>query len=103
MKIEPIIEFSNESERALVALALKYELITGKQARWRKSYKAIYDMVLESMASNDNTLVEKAREFLNSLPSYLRQAFPIDTNDKKSSQSRSSSPPLKSWRGIKHI
>lgn len=65
------------AERALIALALKYELHTGVQVKWRQSQKAIYDMVEESINGEYMELVEKAVEFLDALPGEVRHQFVI--------------------------
>ena len=63
------------SESALLALALKYELVTGKQVKWRKSADEIYEMVKNSLHSSDQELFRKTTDFLDILPAEASKKF----------------------------
>lgn len=65
------------AERALIALALKYELLTGVQVKWRQDQNAIYEMVDEAIKSECIELIDKAVEFLEALPGEIRHQFVI--------------------------
>ena len=69
------------SESALLALALKYELVTGQQVKWRKSELAIFEMVKNALSSDNADLFRKTTEFMDSLPADARKklsAFGIE-------------------------
>lgn len=68
---------AGNAERALMALALKYELTTGVRVKWRRDQNAIYDMVAEAIKSDSIALVDKAVELLEALPKEIRRQFVI--------------------------
>lgn len=69
------IVMDNQAQQALLALALKYEVVTGKSLRWRKDTEVAFQMVLESLASGIQELFEAAVAFLELLPLNARREF----------------------------
>jgi hypothetical protein len=63
------------SERVLMTLALKYELVTGVQVKWRQDHNAIYAMVDAAIKSDNAELVDKAIELLEVMPEEVRHQF----------------------------
>ena len=69
------LAFTSESQQALSALALKYELLTGRQVKWRKDASAALEMVLYCLDCEVSELAEKARTFLDSMSLNTRRQF----------------------------
>ncbi|MDO6804708.1 hypothetical protein Q4595_19820, partial [Wenyingzhuangia sp. 1_MG-2023] len=70
-----IAVMDSPAEKALFALALKYEVITGKQVKWRKDTEAAFQMVMESLSSSRSELFQAAVTFLEAQPLAGRKAF----------------------------
>ncbi|MCY0966520.1 hypothetical protein [Parathalassolituus penaei] len=64
-----------QAQQALLALALKYEVVTGKSLKWRKDTEVAYHMVLESLASGVQELFDAAVAFLELLSLSARREF----------------------------
>ncbi|MBX2848159.1 MAG: hypothetical protein KTR16_07565 [Acidiferrobacterales bacterium] len=62
-----LLSMSAESEQAVSALALSYELETGKRVKWRKSETDVFDMISEALESTNAELSKKARYVLSVL------------------------------------
>lgn len=63
------------AEKALFALALKYEVITGNRVKWRQDTEAAFQMVMEALSSSRNELFQAAVAFLEAQPVAGRKAF----------------------------
>ncbi|MCY0963658.1 hypothetical protein [Parathalassolituus penaei] len=69
------LALNHTSRDALLALALKYESITGKRLKWRRDTDAAIEMVLDSLAHGADELFQVAVNFMETLPIQMRKEF----------------------------
>jgi hypothetical protein len=69
------LALNSQSQQALLALALKYEITTGNRLKWRRDADAVMQMVLDSLASGAEDLFQVAVSFLETLPVQSRKEF----------------------------